>query len=1378
MMKRKQVSAHLHKHTRNMKLHSKCIPEKAAVSSIASPCPPWRRALPGVLLSILFAAASPAGVVELRPDAPVKGLGQQWHLYCGIPMPQGELQNLQDAIVVDQDGAAVPAQTRVMARWPGSGDIRWLGVDFVGNPYAKHKFVYGAAAARTKKPPQSAAIEIRNTEKGWLICTGPAEFLVPEEGALMAGAWLDSNADGEFAADEQILQGPLGELYVIDQQGRPALSGQDQEPDLFSFEPDITQTTPASGLLRLTVRREGWYTVREDGDRLARHITRLHFYAGQSHVRLEHTLVLTRNTAPGSYAERRNTAPHLPPVWFHEVGVRFTHNLHGEQTVSFADNADDPDSLAVFRKDAKGAPVFMLQEKGYYFDKTDPEQDCHFIIGEGRGNKYSKLREGKRCGDWVAVQGGNGGLALGVRQLWQQYPKELTVADNSLVARLWSPRGGEELDFRLETYLQRWPAYWFTEDVHGNYGDAYKAVLNRGKSGHAMGMAKTHELQLLLLPPAAEPQVFKPTMQAHSRPVTVLADPQWLYRSEAMSPLYPLDAEQFPLAETYMRNYFVQYCGIMETWGDYGFLDFGARPHVWYRRFKRAGHELDGRWIPYLFRYSPIIDYGFAGHLWRMYARSGERDYLELAEITARHRMDMGMVHWNEQGYYYEKQRATLYGKYRGGFGGAMNVFPWGAYTILHFNSGTELRHLYWHYYLRDYRRALEVAESYRELVKNLWQGDSIHPFTGTRPFATLKNLAVLYQETGDPVILEIGRHSLEKFVDLESPQGVTPKLPTGLAKYTTKVGAVERWYEATGDELAKKSLLRAAETYARTSLGNQPDGYYNIMARVLNRAYRITGDPLYARILKRNMELAVELNYDPDTDKWRDLRDSSAVSASNTAYPVGDMAIGMDSVTRAGDIGPVPLLQQNSQGRPVLVLFRKNADEAVTLDVRGRVPLKPGIFTIDGKPAGDALVEPFRRRMTSLKTDFEPNCFLITLPAASPAGEYILDAGVGGAPWEVTWSDAPAIVMYAPGGLGVNGGPPIYFKVPDGTASFDIYDPGQVPLFNPAGERIAQESIKSRATVAVPPAGANSFWSIRPRRNNAVFELRGLQAILACDTNRWFVPDLGRIPAAQFDIWQDYSSIESSRVFDDENSHYASGVDGKGTGLALNRRRALLISGNEDQPLLFQNNGTFEFWLRPDWSSVYGSTQNYVLNAGGFSIILNYQNALCSLFRLSPADKARTDLLNGLTLERGEWNHLAWQWYHDDNSYFQVEMYHNGQLRGSIEKSMVTDEEDSDDAAQEDGDSEMVKPKESQTGGRAVYSARIGHHANRSQRQGSLNGVIDNVRFSSSRRYHGDFKPQLDFENDENTLALFRFENSTEGRTGKGMTVAAELRE
>ena len=122
--------------------------------------------------------------------------------------------------------------------------------------------------------------------------------------------------------------------------------------------------------------------------------------------------------------------------------------------------------------------------------------------------------------------------------------------------------------------------------------------------------------------------------------------------------------------------------------------------------------------------------------------------------------------------------------RYKGGIaaGNESSPLAWGRATAFHHGSGTDLRNLAYFYYLSDYRLARDMLQAQRALMKRVWR-HAREPF-GFRPFATLNSVACLYQETGDPEILAIGRAILKQYADLQNPLGVaTDKLATGAGK-------------------------------------------------------------------------------------------------------------------------------------------------------------------------------------------------------------------------------------------------------------------------------------------------------------------------------------------------------------------------------------------------------------------------------------------------------------------------------------------------------------------------------------------------------------------------------------------------------------------
>ncbi|MBM4083984.1 MAG: hypothetical protein FJ272_04265, partial [Planctomycetes bacterium] len=382
----------------------------------------------GGALSVLSTAlraqgATGEGRIRILADNVAGGLGSDWPMYCGVPCPRGMLKDPRQVRVVDAQGQPAPTQARVLSRWAGTDDVRWLGVDFLGDPNRPY-FV-----ERTAPGAEGWDSLIARQGNDFVINTGPARFVVPSSGPLIARAYLDLNGDGKFTEDEMVIQNVGGDdLYVVDNRGRKAIAGKDASAEQAVSEPE-------NASVHACVRREGWY-VTDSGDKVARHITRLHFCRGKSFVRIQHTLVLTEDTNK---------------LWFRDIGVRFGHRIPDAAKVTFDASHEFDDAALTTTLAGADRVAYLFQEKYFSFSRMDPEKDARFVIAKVGESAEAVLKTGQRCGEWVDVSGEKAGVALAVRHLWQQFPKELEVSPDAVTARLWSSRGGRELDVRMET---------------------------------------------------------------------------------------------------------------------------------------------------------------------------------------------------------------------------------------------------------------------------------------------------------------------------------------------------------------------------------------------------------------------------------------------------------------------------------------------------------------------------------------------------------------------------------------------------------------------------------------------------------------------------------------------------------------------------------------------------------------------------------------------------------------------------------------------------------------------------------------------------------------------------------------------------------------
>ena len=145
---------------------------------------------------------------------------------------------------------------------------------------------------------------------------------------------------------------------------------------------------------------------------------------------------------------------------------------------------------------------------------------------------------------------------------------------------------------------------------------------------NAVGWSKTHHLLLAPLPPADAGTVMGRLAAAHSRPVYARPAPSWIHLSGAMGALSPRDSKRFPEVEAAIEGAMKYWHGKIAEWGEYGFVDYYAGPHLSY-----SGKYANGK------RYHWAV-YGLRTGIWHVYARGGDAATRELAQRGTQTFMD------------------------------------------------------------------------------------------------------------------------------------------------------------------------------------------------------------------------------------------------------------------------------------------------------------------------------------------------------------------------------------------------------------------------------------------------------------------------------------------------------------------------------------------------------------------------------------------------------------------------------------------------------------------------------------------------------------------------------------------------------------------
>jgi len=505
------------------------------------------------LVLLLVATASLAGEVRLSVDEPAGVERRQWPVTSGIPLAQGALRDDGAAALFDEAGGEVPLQTESLARWP-DGSIRWLLLDFQIDLSAKQKKTfslrYGPSVHRAavEKP-----VRVTKQANGKVeIRTGPLR-LEYDPGRFMpqGEAWLGT---GKGTEEHQVAQNCQNYLIWLHDE-----FGEYYTPALAKAEIDIEQAGP----VRACIRVSGWHERRPG--RMFRFIARIHAWRGQPWIRVFYTFVSDRQDA--LMAKIRSLKIDFWPAM----------------------ECDEPVYLLDGKPVSKGR-LFQVDENHCLMDDKPAG-------ARGRG--------------WAAVGSDRAGLAVGLREFWQNWPKAITCDRDSVCLELCPefPKGlydGKPLEEENKLYY----------------------ALRGGVYTFKVGVAKTHEFCVHYLDGKPDAKRLGAFFQAAEEPLLAVADPAYVSASKALGDFPPADpkGEKYAGYDAWLGRALEAHLRVRERDREYGMLNYGD----WYgERRVNWGN----------------LEYDLAHGMFVQYLRTGQRRYFLRGEQAARHHVDVDVVH-------------------------------------------------------------------------------------------------------------------------------------------------------------------------------------------------------------------------------------------------------------------------------------------------------------------------------------------------------------------------------------------------------------------------------------------------------------------------------------------------------------------------------------------------------------------------------------------------------------------------------------------------------------------------------------------------------------------------------------------------------------
>jgi hypothetical protein len=1346
------------------------------------------------------------------------GLRESWPLIGGLPLPAGTIRDAANIRVVDSQGKEVPLQADPAATWQ-DGSLRWALLSFMGMPGETYRAEFGADVKRA----EAKGIITREGPDGTLeINTGAAVFIISPKNLLVDSCKLTDH--GSITLWKQVVDffKPAGgggiilwgsgetSAYLMDNQGRTAKCA--------GAAAEIKRTILKSGPLRLVVRTEGWY-VTASGEKVARGIARMSFFANSTLFKISHTFVFTEDTNK---------------LWLRDYGLEVPLRKLKPTRAVFAVAPDGADAGRLVEL-KPGTSACLLQDDFPHFAETN----SHFSLSLVGKAKTERLVEGAVCGNWCDASSGKAGVTVAVRDMVEQFPKELEVSPAGVRVHLWPAHCGREWDFRSPTLVKE---YWGKWVEKGKYNGDKPVNIDRllKTPSNAQGSSKTHEVWLMphagaldikaatvagfgeAGPGSATPATTLKTaaQRAHAvnRPVLLQAEPAFTCASGAIPwPIYPkggapaepsgLSSEvpmrlaagtkveatnsarpqegekEFPAEEALISDFFDRTVLPYRVFPMTGLIEWGSCPYLDF-------HKQAGQWMADFYRTSLSIDYGMRRYVWGLYARSGERKYYEYGTRFNKHCADWEMAH------------ETFGNVRRGGFqrGVYDEPFHWrGSKVLLETdNSGHEMINWLLEYYLTGEEHARETTVEFTDTLKQCW--DLKKASAGEAQMVILRILSALYTREWDPEIKKMAEDLFNKMVDLDAPNGLIKTLnrPYGPTyKAPRSALCLYDYWQATGDERAKQAFLKVVDYEYRFNAMERPTEYQSIFSFLSAVACEWTGRPEYLRLANQVVRKSLAFENKTLAEDLKDVADLNTLARlpyrgldKNMNYFLGIPAALAVLAKTKENIPPWPLIAycgppteevyplfEKTTGQPArmgLTAMPLDSNRVINVSVigPGNKPAKAGV-TIEEKAVRMDLKENFDSRIS-------PHVE-VTLPADAPAGVYRVKVGKT---TRLIIQDATGekAALYCPEGFwfqprypeyrgnmpDMPGAPmlevfgePFYFNVPAGLEQVKIFVTSPVTVLRSDGSIALEESETNTGDVAMSVDGKPGVWTMKTE------ERPGYPSFPSRIHVRFdnLLPVIASAPT-NFPTMP-WNPPPCAPKWQPPTNEWLEGVMGKALHLA--QGRSLKFARGEALPdgsytHFPGKEGTIEFWFRPDWSSAWFKEQPVFTNAflTGGSVDFQY----CYGFDPRRA-WTRRELIACLALvANGTLGKKAGAVGTQSRYFFPSgEWVHLAAVwRYAVDQNKAT----TNFAVYINGS--LQPPSRSYP--YLDQSGKTNFVLNAAEPYiklgAGLDGSIDELRVSKVARYNGDFTPpNQPFKPDADTLALFHFDGNTKGISG-----------
>lgn len=790
----------------------------------------------------------------------------------GIPFPKGELFSVDNVRLLNSNGKEIVCQTTEVTTWqPADDSIKWIWVFFFSEKSTDYILEYGNDIMPMQAKERIISTNNMRPRGGIIVNTGPLSFSINKMGnGFLDEVHLDLNKDGKFTEDELISSAPGNKrgtfLDILDDAGI----------DLSNSKIHQVFQEKGSGPLHTIYRVEGTYFYNQKDNNTAPFEIRIHAYAGKSFIKILHTLTYTG--VPDKHkieeGEHYNIATQNEKILSEDTandpgwtqpndqisgsGLTLIYHLDKDQQVLTplydGDWAVTDQQARIVQFDASPIEKTTLLQTGPKQNNptgiSSPTQRITGFEAKVHQNNTAVASVEKAKG-WMDLSDSNKGIAIGIKNFFQEYPKELQIdpTTGSITGYIW-PADTDPMNFaRKDTKKDG--------DMLGNF---------------AQGVAKTTEFIYYFHPKTTGSEIDHIMDYSLKAPVAH-ASSEWYTGSKVYGNMAPFSKKhpEYENALQYKYDWWM-YNQNWEAW--YGMFDHGDGKSYYYH----------GKWYMWT-NNEPTVDFMF----WTNFMRTGKAEYYYAAQNMSKHTMDVDNIHWPKKRKFlgdindaidywnYEDEEAST--PYLG-IGRRHGNEHWSALLSAH----VWIQGWIADYYITGDQRALEVAKMTGDTYINRIWGD--HDLRGRRLYLSILNLVEIYDATKlDKYKKELDERILIALA-IQKEQGGNLILDRyGYSQHYIAQGLYKYW-QLTNDHNVKKALIDHARWVKDVPPLNHEMESYLATIYPLILGYEFTGNQMY---LDEAVARAKALQVDPLSTKYTNQKEYSEALIKISKLPTGN---------------------------------------------------------------------------------------------------------------------------------------------------------------------------------------------------------------------------------------------------------------------------------------------------------------------------------------------------------------------------------------------------------------------------------------------------------------------------------------------------------